>query len=76
MSVITIKRRVPRARQARIESSIHHPIRDLTRRFFAHENNWEFFLEALLFTILLAISAWPIAVAAGALSEFLQRTTI
>jgi hypothetical protein len=48
--------------------------RELTRHFFAHEVKWQFVIEALLFAIIVAISAWPIFVAADALNEFLQRT--
>jgi hypothetical protein len=33
-------------------------------------------MEVLLFAIIVAISAWPIVAAAGALSEFLQRTPV
>jgi hypothetical protein len=32
----------------------------------------EFAIEALLFAIIVAISAWPMFAAAGALHEFLQ----
>jgi hypothetical protein len=74
MSIITIKRTV--ARRQLKGSTDCHPIGDLARRFFAHESNFEFMLEALLFTVLLAISAWPIAAAALALNEFLQRSAI
>jgi hypothetical protein len=48
--------------------------RELTRNYFASEKSWEFVIEALLFGIMLAISAWPIFAAADALNEFLQRT--
>jgi len=33
----------------------------------------EFTIEALLFAIIVAISAWPILAVAAALSEFVQR---
>jgi hypothetical protein len=33
----------------------------------------EFVVEALFFAIIVAISAWPMLAAAGALHEFLQR---
>jgi len=33
----------------------------------------EFIIEALLFAIIVGISAWPIFAAAAALNEFLQR---
>ena len=42
------------------------------RDFFATENHLEFAVEALIFGALLAISAWPIVSAAGAISELLQ----
>jgi hypothetical protein len=48
--------------------------RDLTRSYFAREKSCQFALEALLFAILTAISAWSILDAADALHEFLQRT--
>ena len=46
-------------------------MRQLTREFFAKENHWEFAIEAFVFGLLLAISAWPIAAAAGAINDFL-----
>jgi hypothetical protein len=46
--------------------------RELARAYFARENGLEFALEALFFVIIVAISAWPILTAAGALHEFLQ----
>ena len=33
----------------------------------------EFTIEALLFAIIVAISAWPVLVAANALSDFLKQ---
>jgi hypothetical protein len=48
-------------------------IRELARAYFARENRLEFVVEALFFVIIVAISAWPILVAAGALQEFFQR---
>jgi hypothetical protein len=33
-------------------------------------------VEALFFAIIVAIAAWPILAAAGALQEFLQRAVI
>jgi hypothetical protein len=38
------------------------------------EKSWEFAIEALLFAIIVAISAWPVFAAADALNRFLQRT--
>ena len=46
----------------------------MTRSYFASEKSWEFAIEALLFVILLAISAWPVVAAVDALNEFFQRT--
>ena len=48
--------------------------RELTQNYFASEKTWEFVIEALLFAIMMAISAWPMIAAADALNEFLQRT--
>ena len=48
--------------------------RELTRSYFASEKSWEFSVEALLFAIIAAISAWPIFAAADALNQFFQRT--
>ncbi|MGZ4974488.1 MAG: hypothetical protein ACXWDN_17140 [Limisphaerales bacterium] len=50
--------------------------REVTQNYFAREKNWEFIIEALLFAIIVAISAWPIVVAAGALDEFLRTAAI
>jgi hypothetical protein len=49
----------------------HQSIRDFGREFFAKENHIEFALEALLFGVLVVISAWPIAAAAGAIGDLL-----
>jgi hypothetical protein len=51
-------------------------LRELARRYCARENSWEFAIEALLFAIIVAISAWPILAAAGALQEFFQNTPV
>ena len=73
MSVITVKRTVVR-RSPNKKSATHRSFRELTRSYFASEKSWEFVIEALLFVIIAAISAWPIFVVADALNEFLQRT--
>jgi hypothetical protein len=73
MNVITVKRRVFR-RWANKSSRIGRSFRELTRTYFTSEKSLEFVLEALLFAIIVAISAWPIFTAANALNEFLQRT--
>jgi hypothetical protein len=54
-------------------SSTGRSFRELARAYFARENSLEFVLEALFFVIIVAISAWPILAAAGALHEFFQR---
>lgn len=50
--------------------------RKLARMNLAKEHHLEFAVEALLFSIIVAISAWPILAAAGALQEFLNHTLI
>ena len=55
-------------------SVIRRSFRGLTRSYFASEKSWEFAVEALLFAIIAAISAWPIFAAVDALNQFLQRT--
>ena len=55
-------------------SGMGRSFRELTRGYFASEKTWEFVIEALLFAIMVAVSAWPIIAAADALNEFLQRT--
>jgi hypothetical protein len=73
MSVITVKRTVIRG-TANKRSIARRSFRELTRSYFASEKRLEFVIEALLFAIIMAISAWPILAAADALNEFLQRT--
>ena len=84
MSVITVKRAVRKRmpdtmvnvtyRSQYRRSLILRSFRQLSRSYFASEKSWEFVIEALLFTIIVAISAWPILAAADALNQFLQRT--
>jgi hypothetical protein len=73
MSVITVKRTVIR-RTADKGRTVRQSFRELPQSYFASEKTWEFVIEALLFAIMVAISAWPIFAAADALNEFLQRT--
>ncbi len=73
MSVITVKRTVIKRTPYR-RSLVLRSFRGLTRSYFASEKSWEFAIEALLFAIIAAISAWPIFAAADALNQFLQRT--
>ena len=70
MRVIKIMRTVSRNTPA-TRSTTRRSIRQFTREFFAKENHREFAIEALVFGALLAISAWPIAAAAGAINDFL-----
>jgi hypothetical protein len=89
MNVITVKRTVfhglPKKTSTkrtvingrlRKTSTTRRSFRELTRAYFARENSLEFALEALFFAIIVAISAWPIFAAAGALNEFFQRTAV
>jgi len=71
MNVITVRRTMKRIPNPTCKT--RRSFRELTRSYFASETSWEFVIEALLFAIIVAISAWPIVAAAGALSEFLQR---
>jgi hypothetical protein len=71
MNVITVRR--PAKRTSTQTSRALRSFRDLTRSYFARERSWQFAIEALLFAIIVALSAWPILDAAEALKEFLQR---
>jgi hypothetical protein len=71
MNVITLRRTV--FRRANKRSGTRQAFRELTRAYFARENSLEFVVEALFFAIIVAISAWPILAAAGALHEFFRR---
>jgi len=57
-------------------STTRRSFRELARAYFARENTLEFVLEALFFAIIVAISAWPILAAAGALTQFFQNTPV
>ena len=72
MSVITVRRTVINGTPKKAPT-IRRSFRELTRRYFASENRLEFAIEAMFFVIIVAISAWPILAAAGALHEFFQR---
>ena len=83
MSVITVTRagrkRMPDTmvnmtyRSQYRRSLVLRSFRQLSRSYFASEKNWEFVIEALLFAIIVAISAWPVVATADALNQFLQR---
>lgn len=64
--------------QRKAEENLDHrrSFRELARAYFAIENSLEFALEALFFAIIVAISAWPILTAAGALNQFFQNTPV
>ena len=70
MRVIRIKRTISNRNETKRLTG-RRPIRDLGRAFFSTENAWEFVIEALLFGVLLATSAWPIVAAAGAITQLL-----
>jgi hypothetical protein len=72
MSVITVRRTV-RTGGPKRTATTRRSFRELTRRFVAHELKWQFVIEAVLFAIIVAISAWPILAVADALNEFLKR---
>jgi hypothetical protein len=72
MSVITVKKTMIKRTPYR-RSLVLRSFRGLTRSYFASEKSLEFAIEALLFAIIMAISAWPIFAAADALNQFLQR---
>jgi hypothetical protein len=69
MRVIKIKRTVFRGKQT--TTSNPRSFLQFARDFFASENHLEFAIEALLFTALLAISAWPMVAAAGVINKML-----
>ena len=69
MRVITIKRNVSKEKRARTVRGRF--VLEFARDFFAIENHLEFAVEALLFGALLALSAWPIIVAAGVIDRLL-----
>jgi hypothetical protein len=75
MTAITVKRRI--TRRTYVEpSETRRTFRQLTRPYLAIERTMEFAIEALLFVIIVAISAWPMFAAAGALHDFLQQTPV
>jgi hypothetical protein len=74
MTAITVKPTV--TRQTRAQRSAmrkRRSFRELTRSYLVGEKTLEFAIEALLFAIMVAISAWPVLAAANALSEFFQH---
>jgi hypothetical protein len=72
MTTITVKRTV--TRQTRAQRSAmrkRRSFRELTRSYLVREKTLEFAMEALLFAIIVAISAWPVLAAANAVGTFL-----
>ena len=70
MHVIKIQRRIRKA-NTRTGSTSRRSIRQFGREFFAKENHIEFAIEALIFGLLAAVSAWPMVTAAGAINRLL-----
>ena len=69
MRIITIKRTVSKIKQPRtIRGRL---VLQFARDFFANENHLHFAIEALLFGALLALCAWPIIAAVGAIGRVL-----
>lgn len=56
--------------EAREKSPACRSFRELTGRYLTHEAKWQFIIEAVLFGIIIAISAWPIFAVADALRKF------
>jgi len=56
--------------ETRTESNREDPS-VIPRINFASEKSWEFVIEALFFAIIVAISAWPMVTAAGAINKML-----
>jgi len=71
MRIITSKRTVFTRERSKTSTS-RRSIRQFAQDFFATENHVEFAVEALLFAVLLVISAWPIVAAASAINDLLQ----
>lgn len=69
MCIITIKRTVRKTKAAGTAKG--RLVLQFARDFFASENHTQFAIEALLFGALLALSAWPIIAAAGAIGQVL-----
>jgi hypothetical protein len=51
--------------------STRRSLRELTSRYF-NETKWQFVIEALLFGVMAAISAWPVFAAVDALTKLVQ----
>jgi hypothetical protein len=71
MTAITVKRKMLRRSPAQ-RSAARRSFRELARSYLAGEKAVEFAIEALFFAIILAMSAWPVIMAIGALDEFFR----
>jgi hypothetical protein len=71
MTVITVKRTIVRRTRAQ-RPAMGRSLRELARSYLAGERTVEFTVEALLFAIIVAISAWPVFTLIDALNQFLQ----
>jgi hypothetical protein len=69
MRVVTIQRTVSNGKRTRRTRGRF--ILEFAWHFFAGENHVEFAIEALVFGALLALAAWPIVLAAGAIDRLL-----
>jgi len=72
MTTITVKRTIVRRTRDQ-KPATRQSLRELSRSYLAGERIVEFTIEALLFAIMVATSAWPVFAAANALSEFLPQ---
>ncbi len=70
MRVIKIQRSIRRRNNSN-NSNAQRSTRRFGRDFFAKESQIEFALEAMLFGVLVVLSAWPIVAAAGAINKML-----
>jgi hypothetical protein len=68
--VVKIQRAI-RKGNTQTGSSRRRSIGEIGRDLFARESQAEFAMEALLFGVLVAVSAWPIAAAAGAINQLM-----
>ena len=71
MNAIIVKRTIVRRNTAQ-RSATRRLFRELAKSYLAGEKTVEFAIEALLFAIIAAISAWPVFDAVDALNQFLQ----
>lgn len=70
MQIIKIKRTVRTNNPVKLPGK--RPFLQFAQSFFDKENHLEFIIEAVLFGALLAVSAWPIIAAAGAINAILR----